>query len=243
MCASSGAGTSTRCAARRWRSRARSSGARQRSRRANGGRRSATACSSTTTRTPRTAPSPRPTRCGPRPMRAVSAPLSWDEVDELRARPTSRWRPCRPASRRSATGTRASTSMPDRSKPCSSCPRGTSATGWATRPGRRTTRSSAASRRGCSHRRRRAAKHPLIEIGRAQRKEDALAGLERWKARHPDAAAHLEPADVLVDSMRGRSSTWTRIRVNLQHVPAAAPAGSGAPGSGREDLLQARRRA
>ena len=65
----------------------------------------------------------------------------------------------------------------------------------------------------------RAAKHPLIEIGRAQRKEDALAGLERWKARHPDVAAHLQPADVLVDSMRGRSSTWTRIRVNLQHVP------------------------
>jgi hypothetical protein len=66
----------------------------------------------------------------------------------------------------------------------------------------------------------RAAKHPLIEIGRAQRKEDALAGLERWKARHPQVAAQLEPADVLVDSMRGRSSTWTRIRVNLQHVPA-----------------------
>jgi DNA ligase D-like protein (predicted polymerase) len=62
-------------------------------------------------------------------------------------------------------------------------------------------------------------KLPLIEIGRAQRQEDALAGLERWKKRHPKAAAHLEPADVLVDAMRGRSSTWTRIRVNLQHVP------------------------
>ena len=66
---------------------------------------------------------------------------------------------------------------------------------------------------------RRVSKHPLIEIGRAQRKEDALAGLERWKARHPEVVAYLEPADVLVDSMRGRSSTWTRIRVNLQHVP------------------------
>ncbi len=65
----------------------------------------------------------------------------------------------------------------------------------------------------------RAAKHPLIEIGRAQRKEDALEGLDRWKARHQAAAAHLHPADVLVDSMRGRSSTWTRIRVNLEHVP------------------------
>ena len=66
----------------------------------------------------------------------------------------------------------------------------------------------------------RTSKFPLIEIGRAKRKQDALAGLERWKARHPEAAAHLEPADVLVDSMRGRSSTWTRIRVNLRHVPA-----------------------
>jgi bifunctional non-homologous end joining protein LigD len=65
----------------------------------------------------------------------------------------------------------------------------------------------------------RATKHPLIEIGRARRKEDVLAGLERWKARHPEAAARLEPADVLVDAMRGRWSTWTRVRVNLQHVP------------------------
>jgi DNA ligase D-like protein (predicted polymerase) len=69
--------------------------------------------------------------------------------------------------------------------------------------------------------RRRQSKHPLIEIGRAQRKEDALAGLERWKERHPDAVAHLQPEDVLVDSMRGRWTTWTRIRINLQHVPEA----------------------
>jgi len=64
-------------------------------------------------------------------------------------------------------------------------------------------------------------KHPLIEIGRAPKKEDALAGLERWKARHLQAAALLQPADVLVDAMRGRFKTWTRIRVNLQHVPEA----------------------
>jgi hypothetical protein len=63
-------------------------------------------------------------------------------------------------------------------------------------------------------------RRPLIEIGRARKKEAALAGLERWKKRHPQAAAHLEPADVLVDSMRGRYSTWTRIRVNLERVPA-----------------------
>jgi DNA ligase D-like protein (predicted polymerase) len=65
---------------------------------------------------------------------------------------------------------------------------------------------------------RRVPRKPLLEIGRAARKEEALAGLERWKARHPEAAAQLQPADVLVDSMRGRSSTWTRIRVNLEHV-------------------------
>ena len=69
---------------------------------------------------------------------------------------------------------------------------------------------------------RRVPKKPLVEIGRARKKEGALAGLERWKARHPEAAAHLQAADVLVDSMRGRSSTWTRIRVNLEHVPEDA---------------------
>jgi bifunctional non-homologous end joining protein LigD len=68
---------------------------------------------------------------------------------------------------------------------------------------------------------RRVPKHPLIEIGRAREKADALAGFERWKARHPEASAHLEPADVLVDAMRGRFRTWTRVRVNLQHVPDA----------------------
>jgi DNA ligase D-like protein (predicted polymerase) len=68
---------------------------------------------------------------------------------------------------------------------------------------------------------RRVPKHPLIEIARAREKGDALAGVERWKARHPEAAAHLEPADVLVDAMRGRFRTWTRIRINLQHVPDA----------------------
>jgi len=66
---------------------------------------------------------------------------------------------------------------------------------------------------------RRQSKEPLIVIAKAKHKEDALAGLERWKARHPDAAARLAEDDVLIDAMRGRSSTWTRIRVNLRHVP------------------------
>jgi DNA ligase D len=60
---------------------------------------------------------------------------------------------------------------------------------------------------------------PLVEIARAKSEAEAQEGLERWKARHPDVVAHLEPADVLVDRMRGSSSLWYRIRVNLQHVP------------------------
>jgi bifunctional non-homologous end joining protein LigD len=67
---------------------------------------------------------------------------------------------------------------------------------------------------------RRRSSMPLIEIARAASEDEALAGLDRWKRRHPDAAALLQPADILVDSMRGRSSSWTRIRVNLRHVPA-----------------------
>jgi bifunctional non-homologous end joining protein LigD len=63
------------------------------------------------------------------------------------------------------------------------------------------------------------AKMPLLVIANSPDKPAALAGLERWKARHADAAVLLAPKDILIDSMRGRSSTWTRIRVNLQHVP------------------------
>jgi DNA ligase D-like protein (predicted polymerase) len=65
----------------------------------------------------------------------------------------------------------------------------------------------------------RAEKYPLIEVSRGDNKKEALAGLAKWKKRHPRVAKHLEPADVLVDQMRGRSSAWYRIRINLQHVP------------------------
>jgi len=64
-------------------------------------------------------------------------------------------------------------------------------------------------------------KMPLVTVAHSPDKQAALAGLERWKQRHPDAAGHLAVDDVLVDAMRGRSSTWTRIRVNLRHVPEA----------------------
>jgi bifunctional non-homologous end joining protein LigD len=62
---------------------------------------------------------------------------------------------------------------------------------------------------------------PLIEVARAATQAEAMQGLERWKERHPAAWALLEPPDILVDAMRGRYSTWTRIRLNLRNVPTA----------------------
>ncbi len=76
---------------------------------------------------------------------------------------------------------------------------------------------------------RRRSVHPLITVAKAAAKEDALAGLERWKARHPEAARQLTESDVLVDAMRGRYTTWTRIRVNLRHVPEAERPAEEAP--------------
>ncbi|HTT74785.1 MAG TPA: non-homologous end-joining DNA ligase [Candidatus Binataceae bacterium] len=64
-------------------------------------------------------------------------------------------------------------------------------------------------------------KMPLIVVANSPSREAALQGVERWKSKHPEAAGFLAIDDVLVDSMRGRSSTWTRIRVNLRHVPEA----------------------
>ena len=64
-------------------------------------------------------------------------------------------------------------------------------------------------------------KMPLVVVANSPDKGAALAGLEKWKSKHPEAARLLAADDVLVDSMRGRSSTWTRIRVNLRHVPEA----------------------
>lgn len=72
-------------------------------------------------------------------------------------------------------------------------------------------------------------KMPLIVVANSPDKAAALAGLERWKAKHADVAKLLAPEDVLVDSMRGRSSTWTRIRINLQHVPEELRPTQGTP--------------
>ncbi|HEV3110136.1 MAG TPA: DNA polymerase domain-containing protein [Candidatus Binataceae bacterium] len=64
-------------------------------------------------------------------------------------------------------------------------------------------------------------KMPLVVVANSPNKSAALAGLERWKSKHAEVAGLLAADDVLIDSMRGRSSTWTRIRVNLRHVPEA----------------------
>ncbi len=61
---------------------------------------------------------------------------------------------------------------------------------------------------------------PVITIAQAKQKPDALAGLERWRARHPDVAARLAPEDVIVDTNRGRATAWYRVRINLKNVPA-----------------------
>ena len=158
----------------------------------------------------------------PTPDARVSAPLTWDEVADcdpgrLHARDDAgavRGR------RRSARRDRRS--GPARSTRCSSSRRGRSAKGSATRRGRRTTRSSEgrAARASQPSRRSARAEAPADrDRPRAGRRRTRSPASSAGSARHPEAAAHLEPADVLVDAMRGRSSTWTRIRVNLQHVP------------------------
>src|ERR1700737_3885377 len=73
-------------------------------------------------------------------------------------------------------------------------------------------------RRGAGTGRRQSAM-PLIEIARTKTKDEAMAALDTWRERYPAAADRLQPADVLVDGVRGPSSIWDRIRVNLQDVP------------------------
>jgi bifunctional non-homologous end joining protein LigD len=154
----------------------------------------------------------------PTPDARVSAPLTWDEIDACDSRDFTL-----------ATMPRRFAELGDRHAAIDSYPRSLARLlelsarhereGLGDAPWPPHYRKQAGEPSRTQPSRRRVTKHPLIEIGRAQRKEDALAGLERWRARHPEAAAHLAPEDVLIDSMRGRYHTWTRIRVNLQHVP------------------------
>jgi DNA ligase D-like protein (predicted polymerase) len=165
----------------------------------------------------------------PRPDARVSAPVTWDELfacapedftlrtmparfaavgdrhADIDAHPGSLERLLELSARHEAEGLGDAPWPPHYAKQAGEPPR--------VAPSRR--------KRALTPRGRRVPVKPLVEIGRAAKKDEALAGLERWKVRHPRAAAHLEPADVLVDSMRGRSSTWTRVRINLEHVPEA----------------------
>ena len=154
----------------------------------------------------------------PTPEARVSAPLAWDEIDS-----------CEPADFTLATMPARFREVGDRhaaidERPCSiervlelSARQEREGAGDAPWPPHYVKQRGEPPRVQPS--RRRTPKFPLVEIARAGKKADALAGLERWKARHPAVAQHLLPADVLVDAMRGRFHTWTRIRVNLQHVP------------------------
>lgn len=155
----------------------------------------------------------------PKPDARVSAPLAWDEVDT-----------CDPRDFTLATMPARFAALGDRharidASPCSLAPLLELAVrherdGLGDAPWPPHYRKQAGEpERVQPSRRRRQSKYPLIEVARAERKADALEELERWRARFPDASAHLQPADVLVDAMRGRFSTWTRIRINLQHVP------------------------
>ena len=178
----------------------------------------------------------------PTPDARVSAPLTWDEVRGVRPRRRSRSRRCPSGSHRAAIPWAGMDDAAGSLEPrCSSSQSATTRPGSAMPPGRRTTRRRTTSRRACSRRNaargrdgdvpppapgkasgptgRRRTTAPLVEIARAATQQEALDGLERWKARHPEVVPHLEPADVMVDAMRGRSTTWTRIRVNLRNVP------------------------
>lgn len=177
----------------------------------------------------------------PRPDARVSAPLTWDEIDAcdpadftLRTMP-ARFadggdrhagidnHPCSLESlielidRQESEGLGDAPWPPHYRKQEGEPPRVAPSRKRGTTSRKRAPRSEAAPGKGTG---RRVSTRPLIEIGRARRKDEALAGLERWRGRHPEASAHLEPSDVLVDAMRGRFKTWTRIRINLQHVPA-----------------------
>ena len=197
----------------------------RRSRPRSGGRRSATACSSTTTRTRAIARPPARTRCAPTPDARVSMPLSWDDFfacDPLDF--TLRTVPAMFAARGDAhAGDRRRRRA--RSTRCSSSPTARRPRASPMRRGRRTSRRPRARRRACAvarakaRRRAGAPKLPVLTIAQAKQKADALAGLERWKARHPGVVAQLAPEDVLVDTNRGRATAWYRVRINLKNVP------------------------
>ena len=170
----------------------------------------------------------RPTGCGPA---RIGAPRQWDEIDA-----------CEPGDFTLRTMPSRFEQLGDRHDGIDGCPcslelllelaRRQLADGQSDAPWPPHYRKQAGEAPRVAPSKRRIRCHPLLEISRARSKADALAGLNRWKARHPDAARHLAAADVLVDAMRGRFRTWTRVRVNLQRV-RRAEAGAGGAQSGR----------
>jgi bifunctional non-homologous end joining protein LigD len=182
----------------------------------------------------------------PVPDARVSAPVTWDELPACELGDfTLATVPARFAAIGDpAAGMDGSVGSLER---CSNCPRGRPRPGRATRRGRplrQGARRAAAShavagpqgwRRGADRQTPAAASPPAAAVSdRPPRLQEATdrdrprgnqgggAGrFERWKSRHEDVVPHLEPADLLVDSMRGRFTLWYRIRVNLEHVPVA----------------------
>lgn len=142
------------------------------------------------------------------PDARVSTPLFWDEVPDCRpeaftvatvpARYAEIGDPWEPMDDHAGT-LDALLDLADRLGPAEKAPRGAKGSSGAGK--------------------RRISKMPLIEIARTKTKDEAMAALDEWRARYPSVAEKLEPVDVLVDGMRGPSSIWYRIRINLQHVP------------------------
>jgi bifunctional non-homologous end joining protein LigD len=140
----------------------------------------------------------------PLPDARVSAPLTWDELRERRPEeftvPTMRERFAEIGDPHAGIDDAVGTldgllALAAELGPAEKPPRGSSADG------------------------RRQSTMPLIEIARTKTKPEAVAALERWQSENTDVAGMLHPADVLIDGMRGSSSLWYRVRINLQHVP------------------------
>jgi bifunctional non-homologous end joining protein LigD len=163
----------------------------------------------------------------PRPDARVSTPLTWTEIDE-----------CNPADFTIKTMPAWFTANGDRhaeidQHPCSleklleladkHEKEGQGDAPWPPQykkmPGEPTRVQPSKARKAPSPTGRRISKHPLIVIAHATKKEEAIRALEQWQADNPAVTKHLQAADILTDSMRGRSSTWWRVRINLQHVP------------------------
>ena len=165
----------------------------------------------------------------PLPDARVSTPLDWDEVPELRRRPTSRSSRCPRASLRIGDPHAEMDEAPGSLEKLLELAARDEASGLGDAPWPPHFRKmegeaprvapSRARRAAKGAERSRATKMPLVVVANSPSKDAALAGLERWKARTPRRRRTSPIDDVLVDSMRGRSSTWTRIRVNLRHVP------------------------